>query len=393
MKTAKVNALIQQALERELDNAKMLDLQARDDVDLETEYSDFIRKRAKIERLKESGRYGTPAQRKQADQSNEEIISKSISGIMKGIIEGKNVSPAVKALKDFVGNINMSPQMKQQLARQYVNIERFQRKGYEGLQRVPAEDRKQLLELGKVIQEASGQRIPQGMLGIDQQPTSLQTPARTTRRNTFSAPTQVQLPKRSSGAYKQLLERARERIQQDRPLTEKQRIAWDLEQGKNFSQRTSQGQTNMFQHFQEGSSSNASKTSKDLDAILAAASNERPLPQGSTPGAWDPETGEYYDMPSRMEIEQGIGKRATRPVQRFTGFSPPYGMQQPDLEDPPSRAMTVEESGKPKKGKGLTGGKRIIYDTAMNVAKKVKGSTKNIHHQVAMELLHLLGKD
>ena len=178
----------------------MLDLQARDDVDLETEYSDFIRKRAKIERLKESGRYGTPAQRKQADQSNEEIISKSISGIMKGIIEGKErVSPAVKALKDFVGNINMSPQMKQQLARQYVNIERFQRKGYEGLQRVPAEDRKQLLELGKVIQEASGQRIPQGMLGIDQ---SSQHLYRTPATNTFQEETrfplqlQVQLPKR-----------------------------------------------------------------------------------------------------------------------------------------------------------------------------------------------------
>ena len=52
---------------------------------------------------------------------------------MKGIIEGKNVKPAVKALRDFVGNINMSPQMRKQLARQYVNIERFQKKGYEGL--------------------------------------------------------------------------------------------------------------------------------------------------------------------------------------------------------------------------------------------------------------------
>jgi len=62
-------------LRKQLDNAKYADLDARDSVDLASEYASYIRQQTKVDNLKNSGKYGTPAMRQKADQTNEEIIS------------------------------------------------------------------------------------------------------------------------------------------------------------------------------------------------------------------------------------------------------------------------------------------------------------------------------
>ena len=112
-RSADVDALIQNALRKQLDTAKYADLDARDSVDLATEYASFIRQQTKVDRLRDSGRYGTPNQRKQADQTNQEIIGKSVASIMKGIISGEitKARTATRALQDFLGSINISSEM------------------------------------------------------------------------------------------------------------------------------------------------------------------------------------------------------------------------------------------------------------------------------------------
>ena len=79
--------------------------------------------------------------RKKADKTNREIVGKSVVGIMKGVVEGElgKARKASDALKQFLGSINITGEMKDFLVRQIVNISRLQRKGYEG-SNVPVED-------------------------------------------------------------------------------------------------------------------------------------------------------------------------------------------------------------------------------------------------------------
>ena len=80
-------------------------------------------------------------------------MGKSIAGIMKGVVEGElgKARKATEALKQFLGSINVSGEMKEYLGRQIVNIATLARKGYAGLRKVPSEDMKILNNLREIV--------------------------------------------------------------------------------------------------------------------------------------------------------------------------------------------------------------------------------------------------
>lgn len=112
---------IQQALNREYFSAKEDELQERQVVDFDQAFAKAQQQRLLIERLQRSGKYGTKSIKDRENDENLQTLTQSITSIFQGIEEGKEseVEKAIKSLGVFLQKIELTPQIKDALYRNY----------------------------------------------------------------------------------------------------------------------------------------------------------------------------------------------------------------------------------------------------------------------------------
>lgn len=121
----KAQALLQQMLRKQYNEAKFDELNLRGVADLEQSFVKATQQKKLIDELQDSGRYGTKTIKQRKDEDNLNILNKSIKAIIEGVVKGKinEAQRAVKSFGSFLEEIDLTPKIKDTLFRQFNSTE------------------------------------------------------------------------------------------------------------------------------------------------------------------------------------------------------------------------------------------------------------------------------